>query len=229
MKRSNNSFLLAILVSLVLLFATGCDKINFEFFNASEEEETQSVEASDDNQDNTDTTISDDKATTQDEAQSSASDDTQESAQDSNKGSNKETVTPTSSPVQPNANVDLPLYTVNADSGEIEAVTASIMKGTEITPQLIVDTVVESLADQSIEIKVKDVTTKDDAIIVDFDKNKTPSKNMGSGYEGAILDAIAQSLMDNLEDYNKVIYRIDGEAYVSGAFEYGIDEAHFER
>jgi len=134
--------------------------------------------------------------------------------------------TPTQAPIQPNANKDLQVYTVNSITAEIEPVTALVPQNSKITAQLVVDTVVESLADQSIIIKVDSVTTEDDKIIVSFDKDKAPYSDMGSGYEAAILDAIAQSLIDNLKEYKKVIYRIENNAYVSGVFEYGINEAY---
>ena len=51
---------------------------------------------------------------------------------------------------------------------------------------------------------------------------------MGSGNEAAILDAIAQSLLDNLTDYSKVIFRVEGKAYVSGVFEMDINDVYMK-
>ena len=46
--------------------------------------------------------------------------------------------------------------------------------------------------------------------------DKAPLTNVGAGFEEAILNAIAQSIADNLDDYNKVIYRVEGGPYKSG-------------
>jgi hypothetical protein len=204
----------------ILAFAAGCDKINLKFFNASENGTSSDVTtAVDDSQDNT--KIDNNEVSTKD---NSTDKETTE-----NGPTPTGEATPTPAAIQPSANIDLPIYTVDAEKGEIVPVTAVIPESSEVTPDLIVDNVVQSLADQSITISIHDVTTKDDAIIVNFSKENPPYKDMGSPYETAILDAIAQSLIDNLDSYNKVIYHVDGGAYVSGVYEFGIDEEYFTR
>lgn len=205
--------LIIIIVGLFML--TGCDKFNFGIFDASDEE-TDTVKTID----ITDSTDfeSDESSDISNKDNMNTSDVDNETTEDDNN--------PTPTPIQPNANTDLQVYTVNSVTGEIEPVTALIPQDSKITPQLIVDTVVESLADQSIIIGVDSVGTEDDKVIVSFIKDKAPYSDMGSGYEAAILDAIAQSLVDNLKEYSKVIYRIENQPYVSGVFEYGINEAH---
>lgn len=209
--------IILVITILNLFILSGCDKVNFGFFNNSDDD-LGSVQVLDDI-DEADTEADED---TNISSNNNANDDTSEI--------NKEKVTDTSditpTPIQPNANKDLLIYTVNSTTAEIEPVTALIPQDSQVTAKLIVDTVVESLADQSIIIEVDSVTTEDDKVIVSFDKDKAPYSDMGSGYEGAILDAIAQSLIDNLKDYNKVIYRIENQPYVSGAFEFGINEAY---
>ena len=212
MKLSNKIFIMIIMLIGMFLLA-GCDKFQFSTFDASDEDNgneitTDSLEEQEESVYGTDETPeTKEKGSTDEDAKTT------------------QAVTPTAEPIQPTANIDLSVYTINAD-GNIEPVIALIPQGSVITPQLVVETVVESMADQSIIIGIKDVTTKKDTVIVNFIKDKTPDKNMGSGYESAILDAIAQSLVDNLEDYSKVIYRIDDKAYVSGVYEYGIDEVY---
>lgn len=203
-----------LLMVTCLLMLTGCDKFKFGVFDASEEDKVHSqVSEETDSKDNDDN-ISTDKSESKE----------QEKDKENKVTSDKSNPTPTS--IQPNVNIDLHIYTVNNTTAEIEPITALIPQDSDITPELIVDTVVESLADQSIIIKIDKVTTEDDKVIVSFKKEKAPYSDMGSGYEGAILDAIAQSLIDNLKDYKKVIYRIENKPYVSGVFEYGINEAH---
>jgi cytoskeletal protein RodZ len=207
MERHNKKILLIILLIGIFLL-TGCNKFHFGTFNASDEEKSGSeiTLTPEDNQDEPITDSKDNEASEKSE----------------------EELTPTPSSIQPTANIDLTVYSVNVDSGDIEAVTASVNKDSEITPELIVDTVIESMADKSIVVGIESVTTNEDTVIVSFKKEQAPFSEVGAGYESAILDAIAQSLTDNLENYNKVIYRVDGKAYVSGHIELEVDEVYFE-
>lgn len=132
---------------------------------------------------------------------------------------------PTPTVIKPVENKELLIYTVNSEAG-IEPVTALIPKDKDIDPQLIVDKVVENMADIAYHIGIDSVTTDKDSVIVSFLKDKPPLVDVGSSYELAILDAIAQSLIDNLDDYSKVIYRVEGEAYISGHVQLGYDEVY---
>ena len=127
--------------------------------------------------------------------------------------------------IQPAANIELAVYTVSSDA-EVVTTTAAIPKSSEITPQLIVDTVKDAMAENAIMIGIESVTTENTSVIVSFYEDQPPLSNVGAGYETAILDAIAQSLLENLKDYNKVIYRVEGKAYNSGHIELGIDEVY---
>ncbi len=212
MERLKRYFILIIMVMGLLLIA-GCNILRFDFFDGSEEDNGSviTLTPSDEQKDNS----SSDKIADPEE---STSTDTTQPAE----------ATPTPSDIQPTANIELQLFTVNVDSGDIEAVTALVPADAEITPELIVDKVVESMIDRSIEVGIESVTMEGDAVIVSFYKGKAPLNEMGSGYEGAILDAIAQSLIDNLDKYKKVIYRAEGGAYVSGHNELGINEIYLE-
>lgn len=207
MERHNKKIMLIIMLIGIFLL-TGCNKFHFGTFNASDEEKsgTEVTLTPNDNQDEPIT-------------------ESEEKEEDTN-SDNEETPTPSS--IQPTANIDLTVYTVNVDTGDIETVTALVTKDSEITPELIVDTVIESMADKSIVVGIDRVTSEGDTVIVSFTKDQAPFSEVGAGYESAILDAIAQSLTDNLEEYSKVIYRVDGKAYVSGHIEMEADEVYFE-
>jgi hypothetical protein len=212
MERIKRYFLLILMVTAMLLLA-GCNLFQFEFFDDSEEESNAVITLAP-NEDETDISPSIEADT----------------LEGNNSTETKDSVEPTPTPsnIQPTQNVDLQLYTVNVDTGEIEVETALVPADTKITPDLIVDKVVESMADRSIEVGIEKVSYERDAVIVSFYKDKAPLSEMGSVYEAAILDAIAQSLIDNLEDYNKVIYRAEGEAYISGHFEFGLNDIYLE-
>jgi cytoskeletal protein RodZ len=223
MERSNKKLiLLSLIISIFLL--TGCDKIHFNFINTTDEKITDKkvTEAPVDNKDENDVT----SVKSEDPDETSRSEETDKSTVAT---TSKEAISPTPSLIAPVANIDLPIYTINGDTGEVEATTALIPKGSEITPGLIVEQVVESMADRSLKVGIEDVTTKNDTVIVSFYHNQAPLNNeVGAEYETSILDAIAQSLTENLKDYKKVIYRVEGKAYVSGHLEFGINEVYFE-
>lgn len=213
MKRINLTLILIIMLFAAVLL-TGCKKISIGTYDASEEEKSTEVTTEPEDETNvtgTDIASSDDAGKPTE-------------APDVLSMTSADDVTPTATPIKPPENEDLPVYTVNPDTGDVEPVSALVPQGSEITPQLIVDTVVDSLADQSIKVEIDYVRQENDTVIVSFMKDASPSKNAGSGYEAAILDAFAQSLVDNLGV--KVIFRIEDEAYVSGVFEYGINEVY---
>lgn len=205
MKHFNkNIILILILVSLFAL--TGCSNIKLKTFkdadetnnNVEKKEDTTEIDAS--------------------KNEKADPDSTEDSA-------DSESPTPTT--MQTIENTELIIYVVNS-STNLDPVTALIPADSEITPELIVDTVVDSMADQSLALGIESVTTKDDSVIISFFSNQPPLSDVGSGLETAILDALAQSITENLDAYHKIIYRVEGGAYISGHIEMGIDEIYFE-
>ena len=53
--------------------------------------------------------------------------------------------------------------------------------------------------------------------------------NVSKEVETSILDAIAQSLLDNLTDYNKVIFRIMGDSYQTDNFSFDLNHIYMEK
>ncbi len=216
MERTKRNFVL-ILVVIGLLLLAGCNMFQFDFFDESEEDNSSviTLAPNDDEKDDTSSSITD---TPKDK--------------DSTEPQKSTESTPTPPDIQPTNSIELPLYTVNIDTGEIEAEIALVPADTKITPDLIIEKVVESMADRSIEVGIQDVSYEDDTVIVSFYKDKAPLSEMGSAYEAAILDAIAQSVIDHRKDYNKdynkVIYRAEGKAYISGHFEFGLNDIYLE-
>ena len=214
MERPNKKFLLiTLLVGIFML--NGCDKIKFSTFNASKEKDQNITTEQEIQQDDEEVKQEKDK----EDASAPAKTDEENSA----------ATTPIPSDIKPKANKELLIYTINPDKGEVEAATAMISEDDKITPELIVSKVVEAMADKSIGIGIEKVTTKEDAIIVSFYSDKPPLTEVGAGIESAVLDAIAQSLIENLPDCNKVIYQVEGKAYKSGHIELGLEEAYSER
>ncbi|WMJ88317.1 hypothetical protein [Anaerocolumna sp. MB42-C2] len=126
------------------------------------------------------------------------------------------------------ATKEVSIYTINENTQGVESVVALVPEGNEINPQLIIDLVTDSLADRLITVGIDSVETKQDTVIVNFKSDQPPLTNVGSGMEKTILDAIAQSLVDNLPEYPKVIFRVEGHAYESGHLAYGLDEVYLD-
>lgn len=211
MKRINKKFILIGLLLAVFLLV-GCDKIKFNTFNAGKDDLDNNAEQN--SNQNIDDDIKDDINDTKKTDDAKKTDDTG---------------IPTPSDIKPKANTPLLIYTINPDKGEIEPVTAMIPDDTEITAQLIIDKVVEAMADKSLQIGIESVTAHADNVIVSFYSDQPPLAKVGAGIELAILDAIGQSLIDNLPDCNNIIYQVEKEAYVSGHMVLDIDEAYFTR
>lgn len=124
---------------------------------------------------------------------------------------------------------ELSIYSIDGQTAEKVALTAVVSSEREVTPELIVDKVVESMADETFVIGIDSVTTIDDTVIVSFLDDQPPVINVGSSVESEILDAIAQSLLDNLEgNYHKVIYRVMGKEYTSGHFSFDLNHVYLE-
>ena len=124
---------------------------------------------------------------------------------------------------------ELQIYTLSADLENVEAVTAHVSVEVDLTPEIIIGVVLEALADTAYFVEVTDISIKDDMIVVDFDKEGPPVTNTHHTVEVAILDAIGQSLLDNLSAYNRISYSIEGEAYQTKNIELALGESYIER
>lgn len=219
MERINKkAILITIFLCLMLLY--GCDKVRINTYKGSEDKIGKENNIEENNKDKEGTDSKDTEVSNNNPVES------QTKNTDDNGDNPSAEITPTVNNIQPIANTELMIYTVNVDSAEIEAITAVVQQDMEITPELIVTKVAESMEDQSLNLGIQSVTTEKDNIIVSFYSDQPPLSGVGGGLEEAILNALAQSLMDNLTDYRGVIFRSEGNAYVSGHIELGIDEVY---
>ena len=92
-----------------------------------------------------------------------------------------------------------------------------------------IEEVVSAMKDEAFFIGVNDVFLQGDMVVVDFRADAAPVIDVGSSVEGTILDAIGQSILDNLSECSGVIFRIEGGPYETGHFEMGIDEVYIRR
>ncbi len=157
--------------------------------------------------------------------ENSASQTTESGSETNETNEIKETEIPT---IIPAATREIYIYTINQDTLGVESVVALVPADSENTPQLIIDQVTDSLADNLVEIGVDEVTTQKDTVIVSFKSDQPPLTNVGSALEKTILDAVAQSLVDNLKEYPKVIFRVEGKPYSSGHYSFGLDQIYLD-
>lgn len=118
---------------------------------------------------------------------------------------------------------EVPIYSINDDSLESEQTYVTMEA---VTPEAVVQAVVDSLAEHSLEVGIDSVTMEGDTVIVSFLFGKAPLTAVGSTVEETILNSIADSLLDNVDGCKKVVFRAEGEAYESGHYAFGIDEVY---
>ena len=121
---------------------------------------------------------------------------------------------------------NITFYTI--DDGSTIDKTVSVLEDTEITPEFIVQLVVSDLIDQSYVIEVNKVTKEDTYTVVDFSSSTPPVLDVGKDTENAILDAFAFSILGNIPDCTGVIYRVDGQAYVSNNNSFDYNQVYVE-
>lgn len=113
------------------------------------------------------------------------------------------------------------IYSVNSDN--MTLIPVSVRKGTQDpTPDYVAGLVMESLNEEDIELT--DISQKDNKVIVSFSSKGKPVKGCGSKMETLILEAFANSLLDNVENCEKVIFRCDGKEYKSSQYSFGKNE-----
>lgn len=131
--------------------------------------------------------------------------------------------------VAPIQTTELPIYTISGDLTELTAVTALVGADREINEEIVTQAVTDALADSAIYVRVNHVERNGAVITVDFSATAPPVTQVGASIEGLILDAFGQSILDNIADCNGVAFSIDGEAYMSGHFEFEKDDIYLSR
>ena len=131
--------------------------------------------------------------------------------------------------LEPPVTVEVPIYTINTETMDTKATVASVSEDAEITAELLVQLVISDIADKSYVIEVNEVLMEDSYAVVDFSSSTPPVVNVGAETEGTILDAIAFSLLDNLSECKGIIFREDGQAYVSENFSFEKNEIYLSR
>lgn len=117
---------------------------------------------------------------------------------------------------------ELTIYTISSDFSELVETYVLLAKETDINSRIVTDNVVESLSDISLDVKICGVTEANGRVVVDFASDCPPAKDVSMNVEELILDAIAQSILDNISDSVEVGFTMEGNDYRS-------DNLHLEK
>lgn len=112
-------------------------------------------------------------------------------------------------------------YTVNPDTLETEAVSVFAKSDFTDDPNNLMILIGDSLEDSGYEVGINGAVIEGENVVVDFFPDMCPVTGLTEDEEKAVLDAIAQSLLDNLAEQKGVVFRVMGEAYESENFSFG--------
>ena len=139
------------------------------------------------------------------------------------------TAVPDELTIAPLENMEITIYTLNPDSLEKEAVTVLVTVEDELTPELIVEQVVDAMEDEGFYLGINNIIMNGDSVRIDFKSDAVPVIDVGASVEGSIIDILAQSILDNLPQYKKIYISIEGGPYHSGHLEYELDDVYLGR
>lgn len=118
-------------------------------------------------------------------------------------------------------------YTVDVDSCSITGAYFALGISDEITPELVLSFLADSLDDSSVHIGFDSIEVENGTCVVSFDDGMLAFAD-NPKLEDAILDAAAQSLLDTVAECKRIVFRINGEAYTTSNNSFGINEIYME-
>ena len=131
--------------------------------------------------------------------------------------------------IAPPENLEITIYTLNSDTLDKEAVSVLVTVEDELTPEYIVEQVVDAMEDEGFYVGINDIILEQESVRIDFKSDAAPVIDVGASVEGLIIDALAQSILDNLLQYKKIYISIEGGPYHSGHLEFELDEVYLGR
>lgn len=143
-------------------------------------------------------------------------------AENNNTNSSEPTIAPLES-------LEITIYSLNSDTLEKEAVSVLVTVEDELTPDLIVEQVVDAMEDEGFYLGINNIILEGDSVRIDFKSDAAPVIDVGASVEGSIIDVLAQSILDNLPQYKKIYISIEGGPYHSGHLEYELDDVYLGR
>lgn len=119
-------------------------------------------------------------------------------------------------------------YTADVQTDQLRMAVAMLGSQEVLTPRLVLSYIVDSLEDSSVILGVDDVTVIDDLCVISFDNSVKDISISDPELEEVILDACAQSIIDNFDDINRICLRILGEAYVTEGHSFAYDYIYMD-
>lgn len=107
-------------------------------------------------------------------------------------------------------------YVADPDTNEILPQTAFISADSELTPEQLMEFFADSMADYSVEINYNGVSLENKVVTLDFTEDMKQIAKRSDTLEKAVLDAVAQTMLDNFEECRGVSFLMDGGPYDSG-------------
>ncbi len=131
--------------------------------------------------------------------------------------------------IAPPENLEITIYTLNPDTLEKEAVSVLVTIEDELTPEVIVEQVVDALEDEGFYLGINDIIIEGESVRLDFKSDAAPVTDVGASVEGSLIDILAQSILDNLPQYKKIYISIEGGPYHSGHLWFELDDVYLGR
>ncbi len=131
--------------------------------------------------------------------------------------------------VKPKELRPLQYYSLSESAQEKEAKTALVSSQDVVTPEFILTLVTDAMDELGIDVVIDFVKTVNEKVYISFSGSSSFLKDIDNELEIEILDAVAQSILDNFTEYSKVIYQIDGGAYSSSNNHFDENEVYLER
>ena len=110
--------------------------------------------------------------------------------------------------------------------GKIKRATSLVVNQSSITPELILSFFIDSLEDESIELEIDDVSVEDNICHISFNDTIYDVAAMGKNDERAVLDAAAQSILDNIEDVTGVSFYINNKKYSTTNYDFTLNSIY---
>ena len=126
------------------------------------------------------------------------------------------------------AQIQLRYYTVNVSNNTVRSAVSMVPENTKITPELIMSYVIFELEDESLDLAINSAKVESGICTVDFNDSVYAIASNGSALEYAILDASAQSILDNVAECKSVCFTINGQAYSTANISMDIDEIYMD-
>lgn len=124
--------------------------------------------------------------------------------------------------------ITIEYYTVIPDTATLKSSTALVRTDSDITPVLILDYLCDSLEDESVELSYNGADLSDGICTIDFDESIVRISEESAELEMAILDAAAQSILDNIEGCRGVRVILNGASYSTQNLKFSLNDIYMD-